>query len=161
MVTRAMIGILCRYLAFYAGLDELAARHDPSEPRQCGLGIGEELARTRRACRSDVALQQAQQTLLFLGLELDERDELVVDEPLVRIEQEAFATRHAGAEVSAVRTEDDDGAARHVLARVVTDALDDSNGPRVADGEALARRAGNVELAARRSVEGGIAHEAR
>ena len=44
-----------------------------------------------------------------------------------------------GGEVAAGAAEHDDAAARHVLAAVVADALDDRAGAAVADGEALAR----------------------
>ena len=49
----------------------------------------------------------------------------------------------------------------HVLAAVVADALDDRDGARVANREALTCRACAEELAARRAVERGVADETR
>ena len=77
-----------------------------------------------------------------------------------RVVDVGLAAGHPGAEVAADRAEDDDGAARHVLAGVVADALDDRDRARVADGEALAGAAGAEELAAGRAVENGVAEQA-
>ncbi len=52
------------------------------------------------------------------------------------------AAAHARAEVAAGGAEHDDGAAGHVLAAVIADALDDGGRAAVAHGEALARAAG-------------------
>ena len=59
----------------------------------------------------------------------------------VRIPEVGDAARHAGGEVAADRAEHRDEAARHVLAAVAPDALDDGGRARVAHGEALAARA--------------------
>ena len=56
-------------------------------------------------------------------------------------------------------TEHDDDATCHVFAGVVTDALDDRRRAGVAHRESLARGPGTVELAARRAVEDGVAHQ--
>ena len=56
------------------------------------------------------------------------------------VEDESDAAAHAGGEVAPRLAEHDDDPAGHVLAAVVTNALDDSVGARVPDGEALARR---------------------
>ena len=108
-----------------------------------------------------MTLEQLDQAFGLVSLERDERDEIAVHEPLVGIEQERLPAGHPGAEVAAVRPEDDDGAAGHVLARVVADALDHGHRAGVAHREALARRAGAVELAAGGAVEDRVADEAR
>src|SRR5262245_35696355 len=156
-----MSGILCRYLVFYAGgLHELRPRHDAPEPAHGGGGLGQQRRRPRRAGQPRVAIEQPEETLRVLLFELDQRHELVVDETAVRVEQEALAARHAGAQVPPVRTEHDDGAARHVLARVVADTLDHRHRAGVADREALPRRTGDVQLTAGGAVEDGVADEA-
>ena len=53
-----------------------------------------------------------------------------------------------GGEVAAGRAEHDDAAARHVLAAVVADALDDGARARVAHGEPLAGAAAKNALPA-------------
>ena len=74
---------------------------------------------------------------------------------------ERLAAGHARADVPSERAQDYDRAVRHVLTRVAADALHDSGRTRVADGEALARRAGEEELAASCPVENRVAGEAR
>src|SRR5439155_231382 len=119
-----MLGILCRYLAFYASrLDELGFRHDAAEPCERRRRIRQQDGCTRGPRRPDVALQQAEDALLLVVLELHQGHELVVDEPRVGVEQKALAAGHARAEIAAVGTEHDDGAPCHVLARMVADAL--------------------------------------
>src|SRR5262249_47515407 len=86
---------------------------------------------------------------------------LAVHESLVRVEQEALATGHPGAEVPPMRTEHDHRAAGHVLAGVVAHPFDDGDGARVADGEALARSARDVELAPGRAVQPGVPGKTR
>src|SRR5262249_59319087 len=118
----AMAGILCRSLAFYATrLGELCLGYDAAETREGSRRVGQQRSRARRSGRADVPLEQPQQPVLLVVLQLHERDELAVDESLVRVEQEALTTGHPGAEVPPVRTEDDYRAAGHVLARVVAD----------------------------------------
>ena len=65
---------------------------------------------------------------------------------LVEVEHVGHATAHAGREVAAGRAEHDDAAAGHVLAAVVTDALDDRGRAGVADAEALAGLAAQEDL---------------
>ena len=100
-----------------------------------------------------VPLEEPQQPLGSSSLELDDRDQLVVDQPLVGVEQERLAAGHPRAEVAAVRAEHDDGAARHVLAGVVADALDDRAAPELRTANRSPAEPGAVELAARRAVE--------
>ena len=72
-----------------------------------------------------------------IAVELDHLGVEVVDENVVRVVDEAHPTGHSRREVAAGRTEDDDLAAGHVLAAVVTDALDDRVCARVAYREPL------------------------
>src|SRR5207247_10526057 len=72
---------------------------------------------------------------------------------------EGGAARHARAEVVADLAEHDDGAAGHVLARVVARALDDGGGARVPHAEALAAAAADEQGAAGRAIEAGVADE--
>src|SRR5947209_11636355 len=58
-----------------------------------------------------------------------------------QIEHEGRATAHPGGEVAAGGTEDEHGAAGHIFAAVVAQALDDSQRTAVAHGEALAGHA--------------------
>src|SRR5580692_2117129 len=48
------------------------------------------------------------------------------------------ATRHAGAEVHACGTKNDDHSGRHVFTRVVADSLNNCKSAAIADGEAFA-----------------------
>ncbi len=57
-----------------------------------------------------MALEQLAEPLRLVALERDEGDEVVVHEALVGVEQERLAAGHPGAEVPAVRPEDDDRA---------------------------------------------------
>src|SRR5262245_12003846 len=162
METRAILGILCRYLAFYAGwLQQLRAGHDAPEAAHRDRWLGQQRRRSRRAGQPGVALEQPEEALPVLLVELHQRDQLVVDETAVGIEQEALTAGHARAEVAPVRTEHDHGATRHVLAGVVADTFDHSDGTGVADRESLPGRARDVELTTGRTVENRVADEAR
>ena len=63
------------------------------------------------------------------------------------------------AKLRPVGPEDDDPAARHVLAAVVADALDDGGSAGVPDGEPLARDAAEERAPGRRAVEHGVADD--
>ena len=63
------------------------------------------------------------------------------------------------AKLRPVRPEHDDVAARHVLAAVVADALDDRVRARVAHGEPLAGEPAEERLAPGRAVEDGVADD--
>src|SRR5436190_11632247 len=69
------------------------------------------------------------------------------------------ASGHAGAEVEADVSEDDDRSARHVLARVITNTLDNRRRAGVAHGEAFPGPSGAEELTAGRAVEDGVAEQ--
>ncbi|GKT57393.1 conserved hypothetical protein [Colletotrichum tofieldiae] len=68
--------------------------------------------------------------LNHLGVEL--REEVLVD-----VEDVGNTTGHTGSEVAAGAAQNDDTAASHILAAVVTDTLNDSRGSGVTDGEPL------------------------
>src|SRR6266536_4009919 len=72
---------------------------------------------------------------------------------------EHLAPGHARADVAPDRPERHHGAARHVLAAVVTGALDHGGRTRVANGEALARAARAEQLTAGGAVEHGVAEQ--
>lgn len=76
------------------------------------------------------------------------------------VEHVSDAAGHAGAEIPADGSEDDDHAIGHVFAPVVTHALDDGGGSGVANGEAFAGAAVGEEVAATGTVEAGIAEDA-
>jgi hypothetical protein len=98
------------------------------------------------------------------GVEQRRLDELGVQSDVqhaVRIPDVRTTPGHPGREVASHRAEHDHGPVRHVLAAVVADTLDDGDGTRVAHREALAGTARAIELSAGRSVEDGVAHEAR
>ena len=69
------------------------------------------------------------------------------------------AAAHAGGEVAAGGTEDDDEAVGHVFAAVVAHAFDDGGCAGVADGEALAGDAVEEDFAAGCAVEDDVADE--
>src|SRR4029079_6599345 len=69
-------------------LDQLRARREAPEPRHRPLGVVEERGRTRRAGDTTVTLEQLDEAVAICALEGDEHDEVVVDEAVVRIEQE-------------------------------------------------------------------------
>ena len=77
--------------------------------------------------------------------------------PAARVVQVRPAAGHPGAEVGADGTENDDGPAGHVFAAVRADALDDRLRAAVADREAHPRPTDEVEPAAGRAVEDGVA----
>src|SRR5437762_515036 len=77
----------------------------------------------------------------------------------VLVEDEREPAAHPRGEVAPRRPEDDDSSARHVLAAVVADALDDGARARVADPKALAGEPANEHLAARRAVQDGVADD--
>src|SRR4051812_42430890 len=60
------------------------------------------------------------------------------------------SVRHTGAEVAAGRAEHRDNAAGHVLTAMIADTFDNSNRAAVADSEALAGFAGQINLATSR-----------
>src|SRR3954447_10411913 len=76
----------------------------------------------------------------------DRRVDLGAEGPVL-VEHEGQPAAHAGREVAPGRAEHDDAPARHVLAAVVADLLDDRDRARVAHPEALAGDAAEERLA--------------
>src|SRR5690606_13929983 len=100
--------------------------------------------------------------LLVLGRERLEVDALRIHaarEAAVEIEHVGEAAAHAGREVPPGRTEHHHAPARHVLAAVVTDALDHRLRTAVAHAEALARQALEVGLAGGGAVQRHVARD--
>ena len=107
-------------------------------------------------------LDQATQLGLVRRVDRVEADELHVaalGEAAVDVEDVGHTAAHAGAEVAPGAAEHDDGAAGHVLAAVVADALDDGVDAGVAHREALAREAAEEGPAQRRAVQDGVADD--
>ena len=144
-----------------------AAHHllgaDLPEPRQRRVPVAQQVAGQGRAGLPVMLLDQAAQDTLPVGAGDTAGDHAVgVEpgvEPAVRVVDEGHAAGHAGREVEAHRPEDRDDAAGHVFAAVGPAAFDDRRRPRVADGEALAGKAGGEQPARRRAVEHGVADE--
>ena len=99
----------------------------------------------------------------FLGvLDFFERDHLGVD-PRAGvagfIQDVSRAAAHAGGEVATGFTEDDDLAASHVFAAVITDAFDDAVHAGVPHSEPFARDAAQIQFASRRAVKCDVASD--
>ena len=69
------------------------------------------------------------------------------------VPDEGKAATHAGGEVAARGAEDHHAPAGHVLTTVIAYPFHDGPGAAVADGEALAREASDVQLACRGAIE--------
>src|SRR5258706_1113203 len=79
--------------------------------------------------------------------------------PPVGVVQEGATAGHPRPEVRPDRPENHDGAAGHVLTAVWSEALDHGPRPGVADAEPHPGSADDVEAAARRAVETGVARD--
>src|SRR5216110_801522 len=117
MVVYATVGILCRFLLWYANTYPSRCREPEASERV--VPVLEQRAGARRTGCTHVALEETAQARGVGEADLPELSELHVEEPLVGVEEEELSTRHPGAHVSAMRAEHDDDAVRHVLARVV------------------------------------------
>mmetsp|Transcript_52028 Transcript_52028/g.113312 ORF Transcript_52028/g.113312 Transcript_52028/m.113312 type:complete len:464 (+) Transcript_52028:625-2016(+) len=146
----------------------LGGRHELPELRQVVVPTGEDGSGLLAAGGGLVLLNEALELLLadlcgdalhLDNLGVDARGDVV--SLLLLLKQVSEAAGHAGAGVPADLAEDDDDAARHVLAAVVAGTLDDGLRVGVAHGEALARAAAREELAARGAVEAGVADDDR
>ena len=146
----AAIGSTSQNVGGQVGVVEQARR--PASSRPCGAPRGARRARRRGpGHRRDPRARVASRT---------RGDAPHVERggvPAARVVQVRPAAGHAGAEVRADRPEDDDRAAGHVLAAVRADPLDDRLGAAVADGEAHPGPADEVEPAAGRAVQHGVA----
>jgi len=70
----------------------------------------------------------------------------------VEIEHIGDAAGHSGGEVASGDAQDGDSTAGHVFAAVISDALDDGGGARVAHRETLARHAAEIRFPGDRAV---------
>src|SRR5947209_13380869 len=94
--------------------------------------------------------------LLRLGeqrLEIDHRRIAALGKLALEVKHVSDAAGHAGREVSSRGSQNDDRAAGHVFAAMVTDALDDRAGAGIAHREALAGDATEVGFAGDRTIE--------
>src|SRR5487761_68617 len=106
-----------------------------------------------RARTFAVLLDERAHDAQVLRLELLERDLVVVAtlrECSLHVEDVGDAAAHAGGEVASRRPEHDDDAARHVLAAVVANTLDNDGRTGVAYREPLADEAAEERTPARR-----------
>src|SRR5215469_9925040 len=109
----------------------------------------------RHHVHATVALKVVVMTKLLLGDLLFLRHRLKLNhcqvttrlERAVLIEDIGDATRHAGREIAAGASKHHDDAAGHIFAAMVAGALDDRNGPGIADGEAFTGHAAEIALA--------------
>ena len=128
-------------------------RPAPSRRRDAPRGA----AAARRAARAVLAVRDdGRQPDAPATLRVVERGHVAAR----RVVEVRPAAGHPGAEVRADRPEDDDGPAGHVLAAVRADALDDRLGAGVADREAHPGPADDVQPAAGRAVQAGVAGDA-
>ena len=135
----------------------VVARHHLGEPRRrCGPVL-EQRAADGGAGVLHVPLDEHLQQVDVLAVERLEVDHLGVDPLLVQVEDVRRAAAHAGREVAADATEHDHLPARHVLAAVVADALDDGGGAAVADREPLPHQTPHEDLAVGGAVEQHVA----
>ena len=90
-------------------------------------------------------------------LDIDELDIEVVLQLARRVVEVGDTAGHTGGDVAAGLAEHDDAAAGHVLAGVVSDALDHRGHARISDAETLADNAAQEDLALRRAVGDDVA----
>src|SRR6185369_3491774 len=125
--------------------------------------VAEDARRVGRSGVLEVALDQVahERDVLRLieTLEIDHAEVTPALEVTVQIENVRDAPRHAGREVPAGASQDDDPTAGHVLAGMIADALHDRVDSAVTHAEALAGNAAHVGLAARRAVERDVADD--
>src|SRR5262245_27271872 len=94
-------------LARPLALRELRLRCEPHEAGHRRLSLRQQRRGAERPGEPLVPLQQLDESVGIGVLERDEGDEVAVDQPLVRVEQERLAARHPRSEVAAVLPEDD------------------------------------------------------
>src|SRR5262245_36716999 len=94
-------------------------------------------------------------------LEIDHGEVAAALELAVLVENIGDAARHAGGEISPGGPDHDDHASGHVLAAMVSGALDHGNRARVPHGKALAGDAAEIALPGNRAIEHGVAHDDR
>src|SRR5580658_6122654 len=130
--------------------------------------VVEQLLAPHAPRRFDVLLDEPAQ-MLHVSAHALRRDAVNVDQLVVvaiheialEVEHVGESAREAGAKIDARATEHAHDAAGHVLAAMISRALDHGERTGIAHGEALARRARGVQLAAGRPVQAGVPHDHR
>src|ERR1700736_5082954 len=91
--------------------------------------------------------------------DVDELEVVAIDEVALQIEHVRESAREARSEVDTGPAEHAHDTTCHVLATVITGALDDRDRAGIAHCKALARNTGGKQLAARSAVQAGVAHD--
>lgn len=92
-----------------------------------------------------------------LGLQLLQFHHFGVDPGRVQAEHKGDTTGHAGSQVAPGLTQDHHPTAGHVLTRVVSDSLDDGQGPGITGAEALTDPSPQESLTRGGAIEQGVA----
>ena len=141
----------------------IVMRNDLFEERQIFREAVEDPSALFAAGGSDVFFDQSFQFVnITLCRYLAAGDQFFVQtlvKVVVLVKDIRHAARHARGKVFTGSAEDDDLAARHVFAAVLTDALDDCRRAGIAYAEALAGNAVDERLAACRAVKGDVADD--
>ena len=148
-------------------LRTLALRHDPDDLAQRDGPAVMQTVRDLTAGLGGVLGEQGTHQFLialFARAEHFHSDEvrmvaLLFHELVSGVPDKRKAAGHSGSEVGAGGAENQDGAAGHVFASVIADALDDGSCSRVADGKAFAGAADREERACGGSVERDVADD--
>src|SRR5829696_4296 len=140
----------------------VVARHDLAPRAAQRLPLAQDSLGERAAGALAVLLHERTdlgEVIVGRLLEVYEAAVEVRGELALGIEHVGDPAAHAGGEVAPGRAEHDHAAAGHVLAAVVTRALDDRAGARVAHREALAGEPAEERAPARRPVQHGVADD--
>ena len=154
-----LFGVLHRLLH-----GEEVLRNDVCESLGCVLPVGEQSGRECGACFFGMLLDQTVHDFVRLTVERFEQQRAVgggsrVDLLHVKVEHVHVATGEACAEVATRGTEDHDGAAGHVFATMVADALHHEGGAAVAHAEAFACTTCHEHLAGSGTEAGDVARD--
>src|SRR4051794_36809050 len=134
----------------------VVVRHDLYEAELRRLPVVEQSCGDDGTGAALVLVQQLAQEIQIVELERLEADELRVAALLERsvlVEHVRDPAAHARGEVAAGGADDEHDTARHVLAAVIADALDDRRRAAVANSEPLADESTEERLARRRAVQ--------
>src|SRR5262249_17795478 len=141
----------------------VVARHDLHEARLHVDPVAQDAGGVGRSGQLDVAPDQVAYEADLVGLveplDVDHAEVATPPEIALDVQHVRDATGHAGAEIPPGAAEHDAPAARHGLAAVVADALDDRVNPAVAHAEPLPGHATHERFAAGRAVEGDVADD--
>jgi hypothetical protein len=136
--------------------DALVVAGSTSEKRDQRVPVGQQPGATADSVHWSGVRRGARDACRSSGRR-GEVDELGVDQFRREVEDVGHSPGHPGREVAARWAEDQDGATGHVLAAVVTDALDDGGRARVAHAEPLAGDAAQEDLAGGGAVADDVA----